>query len=103
HRTIGTPHALADQLTITAPMDGVSIVIDSTPARLSFWQFDDLRSYRNVGALSFFTDDLDQEPAQSIAFDEGVYTPKHMVRAAGVKIRLTGGVTGTIYPWTITP
>jgi len=101
--TFLTPHALLDQLTITAPMDGISIAIASAPTRLSFFQFDDLRSYRNLGAISFFSDNGDQEPAQTMGFDEAIYTPRTMVRAGGVKIRVTGGVVGTIFPWTINP
>jgi len=101
--TFLTPHALADQLTITVPMDGIAIALDSVPSRLSFYQFDDLKSYRNLGAISFFTDNGDQEEAQRMGFDEAIYTPKTMVRAGGVKIRVTGGVVGTIYPWTINP
>lgn len=101
--TFSSPVALADQLTITRTMDGVSIAIDTVPDRLSFWQFDDFRSYKNLGAISFFSDNFEQEHAQVIGFNEAIYTPTTMVRAAGVKIRLTGGVTGSVYPWTINP
>jgi hypothetical protein len=98
---ISASQPLTPGLTITIPMDGCIVVLDSVPDKASFFQFDDVRSYRNLGALSFFNDDADQEFPQSLGFTDMLYTPKTMVRAAGVKVRTVGGVTGRIWTWTI--
>lgn len=98
---LGTPVALDTGLTITEIMDGVIVTITSQPSRLVFFSFDDANSYRNLGALSFFSDNGDQEPFQPLGFTSAIYCAKTMKRAAGVKLRTSGGVTGTITPWTI--
>lgn len=99
--TLGTPVALSTGLTITTPMDGVIIGLTSEPAKAGFFTFDDVNSYRNLGALSFFDDDNNQEAPQSLGFTDAQYVPKTMVRAGGVKLRCVGGVVGTITPWVI--
>jgi hypothetical protein len=99
--TLGTPVALSLGLTITTPMDGAIVSLTSEPAKSGFFTFDDVNSYRNLGALSFFDDDNNQEPPQSLGFTDAQYCPKTMVRAGGVKVRCVGGVTGTITPWVI--
>jgi len=100
--TLGTPVAIDTGLTITEPMDGVVITITDEPSRLVFFTFDDVNSYRNLGALSFFSDNGDQEPFQPLGFTSAIYCAKTMNHAAGVKLRTSGGVSGTITPWTIT-
>lgn len=99
--TLGTPVALSTGLTITTPMDGAIVNLASEPAKAGFFTFDDVNSYRNLGALSFFDDDNNQEPPQSLGFTDAQYCPKTMVRARGVKVRCVGGVVGTITPWVI--
>lgn len=101
--TLGTPVALSTGLTITDVMDGVIVNLSGVPARSNFWQFDDKPSYRNLGALSFFNDDGEQEVVQVLGFEQQIYTPKTMQHAAGVKLRTSPGVSGTLTPWTITP
>jgi hypothetical protein len=98
---ISDSQPLSTGLTITRPMDGCIIVLDSVPDKASWFQFDDVKSYRNLGALSFFNDDSDQEFPQPLGFSDMLYTPKQMVRAAGVKVRTVGGVEGRIWTWTI--
>lgn len=97
--TPSASHAIAPGLTITEPMDGVIVRLTGLPTKSSFYTFDDINSYRSIGALSFFTDDGEQELAQSLGFTSAIYTPKTMVRAAGVKLRAIGGVSGTVVPW----
>lgn len=101
--TLGAPVAIAEGVTITEPMDGVLIAISSAPAKQGYFTFDDVLSYRNIGALSFFTDDGEQEFPQSLGFTSCVYCPQTMTRAAGVKLRATVDLVGTVTPWTITP
>ena len=99
--TLGAPVDIGEGVTITAPMHGVIVNLTSEPAKAGYYDFDGARSYRNLGALSFFTDDGEQEFPQSFGFTSAVYSPKSMALAAGVKIRATGGVAGTVTPWVI--
>jgi hypothetical protein len=99
---LGTPVELDLGVTITEPMDGVLIEIVTAPAKQGFFTFDDVLSYRNVGALAFFTDRGDEEFPQTLGFQDAIYAPKTMQQAAGVKVRTSVGITGTITPYTIT-
>jgi len=98
---LGTPVSLDTGVTIAELMDGVIVTITDQPSRLVFFTFDDANSYRNLGALSFFSDNGDQEPFQPLGFTSAIYCAKTMKRAAGVKLRTSGGVSGTVTPWTI--
>lgn len=100
---LGTPVALASGLTISTPMDGVIVNISGVPPRANFYDFDGSPSYRNLGSLSFLTDDAEQEASQSLGFTSALYTPRTMFQAAGVKLRTVGGVSGTVTPWTRAP
>lgn len=100
--TLGVPVAISTGFTITEAMHGVIVNLTSEPSKSSFFTFDDVNSYRNLGALSFTSDNGDQEPSQTLGFTSAVYSPKSMVKAAGVKLRFVGGVSGTVTPWLIT-
>jgi hypothetical protein len=97
--TIGSPVAIAPGVTITTPMDGVLIELSTIPSKAGFFTFDDVSSYRNIGALAFFSDDGQEEYPQLLGFTSAVYSPKAMTQAAGVKLRAIGGLVGTITPW----
>jgi len=99
--TLGTPVALATGVTIAEAMDGVIVNIASAPTKQGYFTFDDVRSWRNIGAVSFYSDTGAQEYPQGLGFESALYCPKVMVRAAGVKVRCASGVTGTVTPWTI--
>jgi hypothetical protein len=99
--TLGTPVSLATGVTITEAMDGVIVTVTGAPTKQGYFTFDDARSWRNIGALSFYTDTGAQEYPQSLGFESAIYCPKVMLRAAGVKVRCASGVTGTVTPWTI--
>lgn len=99
--TIGTPIALALGVTITQPMDGVIIEITGVPPDTGSFTFDDVISWRNVGALAFFSDNGDEELPQTLGFQSAVYAPRTMKRAAGVKVRTSKSIVGTITPWTV--
>ena len=101
--TLGTPVSISTGFTVSETMDGVIVSITGVPTRANFFDFDGSPSYRNLGALSFFTDDNEQEQAQGLGFESQIYTPHTMFQAAGVKIRTVGGVTGTVTPWHRTP
>jgi hypothetical protein len=97
--TLGSSVAISPGLTITTPMDGVIVNLSSVPTVRGFYEFDDLRSYRNVGALTFLTDAGEAEYPQGLGFTSAMYCPKLMKRAAAVKVRAVGGVVGTVTPW----
>jgi hypothetical protein len=99
--TLLTPVAIDVGVTITETMQGALISITSAPVKSGFFTFDDALSYRNIGALAFFTDNGDLEFPQLLGFTTAVYLPKTMETAAGLKLRSIGGVTGTITPFTI--
>jgi hypothetical protein len=102
--TLGSPVSLASGVTITEPMDGVLVHITGTdPDFGHYYTYDDLRAYRNVGALVFISDDGQAEGFQPIGFTSAVYCPRSMKRAAAVKMKVGHGLTGTVTPWTITP
>lgn len=96
----GTPVALSSLFSITEPMDGVVIEITSPPSGRGSYDYDGVLSYQNIGSLSFFTDDLEQEFQMALGFTTAVYCPRSMARAAGVRIRTIPGLTGTAIPWT---
>lgn len=102
HVTLGSAVALSTGLTITAAMDGIIVTITSVPVTTSFFQFDDVKSWRYIGGLSFFDDDGHQEFPQGLGFQTAVYSPKEMLHASGVKVRTQPGIVGTVQPWTIT-
>jgi hypothetical protein len=101
--TLGTAVALDSGVTITEPMDGVLISITGTdPSFDHYYTYDDLRAYRNVGALVFISDDGEAEGFQPIGFVSAVYCCRSMKRAAAVKLKCGHGLAGTVTPWTVT-
>jgi len=99
--TLLTPVAIADGVTITEVMDGCLIAVTGYPLNRGQFSFNGVISVRNLGALAFFTDNGDEEFPQTLGFTSAVYLPKSMASAAGLVLRTTGGVTGTITPFTI--
>ncbi len=95
----GSTVALAEGVTLTEPMAGVLIAITGVPSRMSGYTFDDVISYVRVGALAFFSDNGDEEDYQLLGFQNQVYCCRILSVAAGVKVRTTGGVTGTLTSW----
>ena len=99
--TLGTPVAIATGVTITSPMAGVLILLSSVPLGRGSYLFDDKHSYLNLGALTFFSDNGDEEHPQNFGFETELYLVKTMAVAAGVKVRAVPGLAGTITPFTI--
>jgi len=101
--TLHTSVALAPGVSVAVPMHGCFIDITGVPTRANFYQFDTVKSYRNLGAATFFDDNGDNETAQTFGLESHQLTPRTMVKAAGVNVRTVGGVSGWITPWTINP
>lgn len=60
--TLGTSVPIDTGVTVVGPMQGVLIALTSVPAEKSFFTFDTDNSYRNIGALTFQSDNGDDEP-----------------------------------------
>lgn len=100
--TLGTPVAISRPgQTISVPCDGVIISIASTETSAGKFSFDTAISWRNAGALSFFDDNGEQEFPQSLGFEDCVYVPQSMAHAAGVRLRYSSIVSGTVTPFNI--
>lgn len=100
--TLGAAHAMVPPgENISVACDGVIIVITGVPSWAGSFSFGTAISWRNVGAVTFTTDDNEQEFAQTFSWARGVYMTKAQVRAAGYAYRAAVGVTGTITPFTV--
>lgn len=100
--TLGATHAInAPGENITIDCDGVIIDITGTPPWAGNFSFGSAISWRNVGAVTFTTDNAQQEFAQTFSWSSGVYLTKNQKRAAGYAYRAALGVSGTITPFTI--
>lgn len=99
--TLGAPQDLQTTHTLAGPMHGVIIDITSTDPGTGFYDYDTHRAWRNVGALSFFNELGAHEDIQPLGWTKGLYTPKKLTLAAGVRTHLGRGPQGTITPWTI--
>lgn len=99
--TLGTPVAIDTGVTVTGPMAGVLVDITSVPAEKAFFDFDGDISYRNIGALTFQTDNGQDELAQTLGFTSAIFLPKTMTEAASCLVRTVGGVVGTLTPFTV--
>jgi hypothetical protein len=96
---LGTPVPLDLAVTVPGPLDGVLIDITSVPTKQGYFQFDSIKAWRNVGAVTFASDNGDVELAQTLAFEHAVYCPRTIVRAASANLRCSPGVIGTCTPW----
>ena len=99
--TLGAPVSLDVTVTIALPMDGCLVSITAVPSKTGFYTFGGVVSYRNIGAISFVSDDGSNEFPQGLGFASALYCPKVMAHASGVVVRCAPGVTGTITPFTI--
>lgn len=99
HVTMGAPQDLQGSLVVPGPMHGVCVDITSTDPGTAYFDYDVVRCWRNVGALSFVSDRGDHEQFQPLGFQRGIYVPKTMTYAASCKLHLGRGPKGTITPW----
>lgn len=97
---LGAPVAIADVFTVDGPMDGVLVDITAAPTRQGFFLFGTVRSWRNIGAVAFVSDNGDQELPQTLGFTNAVYAPRTIVQPSSLVGRASAGVTGTVTPWT---
>ncbi len=104
--TLGTPVSFGPNdvgVTVPGPLDGVLVTISSYPAYKGTFNFAGDVSIRNIGGITFTSDNGQDEFPQLLGFEQAVYCPKTMTRAASAKVRIVQGTSGTITPWTRTP
>lgn len=100
--TLLTPHTMVPPgENVTIDCDGVIIDITGTPSWAGNFSFGTAISWRNVGAVTFTTDNGQEEFAQTFSWSSGVYLPKSQQHASGYAYRASLGVSGTITPFTI--
>jgi len=100
--TLGTPVALSSDLTVDGPLDGLIVSITTPPTGLGKFTFGGFTAYYKVGEVAFVDDNGDAEPWQYLAFDQALYCPKAMNRAASASLRVLAGAAGTATPWVVT-
>jgi hypothetical protein len=100
--TLGTPVALSSDLTVAGPLDGLIVSITTPPTALGKFAFGGFTAYYKVGEVSFISDNGDAEPWQYLAFDQALYCPKAMNRAASASLRVLAGAAGLATPWVVT-
>lgn len=100
--TLLTPVAISPPGDVIAvACHGVLVDITAVPSWAGSFDFGGDISYRNIGAISFQTDDAYDEFPIQLGWVAGVYLPKSMSSATKVVYRAAVGVTGTITPFTI--
>ena len=97
--TLGTPTAISSQFSIVGPMSGVIVEISAVSVSKVSLAYDTALAYRNIGGLSFYDDNGNQEEFQNLSFTSQVYCPRFMSVAAGVRFRVDPAVAGTVTPW----
>jgi hypothetical protein len=99
--TLGTPLAMVDGLEIPGPLAGVVLEITGHPPSAGKYGFGGFLSWRYLGAVLFIADNGAAEWPCQIGPEEQIVTPRTMQIAASAVLRLNGGFSGTITPWTI--
>lgn len=99
--TLGSDTAIASQQTVTGPMDGVIVLISDVTVNKPNLQYDTFNAWKFIGSLAFVSDNGDVEEFQLLGFNDALYCPKSMSRAASVVVRADPSVVGTITPWVV--
>jgi hypothetical protein len=82
-------------------MDGVVVQLTGVPTDKAFFSYGTLVSFRNIGQIVFLNDDGYAESVQTLGLTHAFYVPRTMKKAAEVRWRVVGGVTGTIRPFSV--
>jgi hypothetical protein len=100
--TLGVPHDItAPGEVVSGSLDGLLLDITGVPSWAGKFDFGGATSWRNIGAVSFTSDNGQEEFPQTMGFSNNVILPKSMAHASGYVYRAAVGVTGTLTPFTI--
>jgi hypothetical protein len=100
--TLGTTVPAVESTVLEIPMDGILWLTTSYPSARARWGAAPYYSVYHTGRLAFITDNGDLEPFQYMGWQNAVYVPQTMGRAAGVVVFLEANIEGAITPWDIT-
>jgi len=98
---LGTPVAIAADMSIAGPLDGVLVHITAVPPGTGDYSTGTAHHYRHPGWLMFVSDNGDFDAFQWVDWSDGVLTPQLMASAASVSLKFRVGVTGTVTPWSL--
>lgn len=101
--TLGTPVALGPSVTVPGPLHGVVIAISAVGTNRQWFSFGADKSYVRIGAITFQTDDGQDEYSQLLGFQQAIYCPRTMAIAQSALLRCGSDVVGTVTPWLLTP
>ena len=100
--TYGTPRNIAASVSITEPMHGCRIALTSVPVGRTTIGYGNLNAWLKVAYMCFVSDVGDAEYPQVVSYSQGVYLPRTMTAAGGLRLNALPAVVGTITPFTIT-
>lgn len=86
---------------LSGPADGYKIIIDAVPSWAGKFDFGDVQSWRNVGAIAFVDDEGVAEPAQTLGLATVIYTPQRMAHTVGAYYRIATGYHASATPFLI--
>lgn len=101
--TLGSVHALVDQMELTGAMSGVLIELTAWPPTVPIYPYGSRTSVVKIGALVFSDDNGEAEFIDAIMLDRQVIACKAMTQASKVSVRVRPGISGTIRTWLVTP
>lgn len=96
---LGTPVALGSDVTVPGPLDGLLVAVTTAPVGGGRFVVGGFTYYYRAGEVSFTTDNGQVEPWQYLTWDQGLYCPRFMSRAASALVRGLAGIEGTATPW----
>jgi len=99
--TLGETVPAVASTTLEFPMHGILWVTTGYPPARARWGAAPYYSVYHTGRLAFITDNGDLEPFQYMGWQNAIFVPQTMGRAAGVVVFLEAGIEGAITPWDI--
>jgi hypothetical protein len=97
--TLGETVPAVASTVLEVPMHGMLWLTTTYPAARARWGAAPYYSVYHTGRLAFITDNGDLEPFQYMGWQNAIYVPQTMGRAAGVVVFLEAGIEGAITPW----
>lgn len=97
--TLGTPVAIAQNMSIDGPLDGALYEVTSAPTTLGKTVVGGHTTWLRLGQAAFVSDNGDMDAFQSVNWDNGILVPRYVLTPASLVLHFVGGVSGTVTPW----